>query len=152
MRKIVELCYDSLIQAFLFLVEWLGLIIFASSNTFSPSWGRDWLALLNPSSSTTSLPCLKFAANTNPSLPTQRTIETAEFLVITRLGPDHLIPSLLECRPIFDISWRGPATKTSSPCTVPCERPGRPDVTSWGKTRESQPGFSHEDTQHDGTA
>ena len=32
------------------------------------------------------------------------------------------------------------------------ERPGRPDVTSWGATRESQPGFSHEKTQHDGTA
>ena len=33
-----------------------------------------------------------------------------------------------------------------------CERPGRPDVTSWGATRESQPGFSHEETRHDGTA
>ena len=33
-----------------------------------------------------------------------------------------------------------------------CERSGRPDVTSWGKTRESQPGFSHEETQHVGTA
>ena len=33
-----------------------------------------------------------------------------------------------------------------------CERSGRPDVTSWRKTRESQPGFSHEETQHDGTA
>ena len=33
-----------------------------------------------------------------------------------------------------------------------CERSGRPDVTSWGMTRESQPGFFHEETQHDGTA
>ena len=33
-----------------------------------------------------------------------------------------------------------------------CERPGRPDVTSWGATRESQPGFSHKETHHDGTA
>ena len=32
------------------------------------------------------------------------------------------------------------------------ERPGRPDVTSWGATRESQHGFSHEETHHDGTA
>ena len=32
------------------------------------------------------------------------------------------------------------------------ERSGRPDVTSWRTTRESQPGFSHEETQHDGTA
>ena len=32
------------------------------------------------------------------------------------------------------------------------ERPGRPDVTSWGATRESQSGFSHEETHHDGTA
>ena len=36
--------------------------------------------------------------------------------------------------------------------TEMCERSGRPDVTSWTKTRESQPGFSHEETQHDGTA
>ena len=33
-----------------------------------------------------------------------------------------------------------------------CDRSERPDVTSWGATRESQPGFSHEETQHDGTA
>ena len=33
-----------------------------------------------------------------------------------------------------------------------CERSGRPDVTSWRATRESQPGFPHEETQHDGTA
>ena len=32
------------------------------------------------------------------------------------------------------------------------ERSGRPDVTSWRATRESQPGFSHEETQHNGTA
>ena len=31
-------------------------------------------------------------------------------------------------------------------------RPGRPDVTSWGATREFQTGFSHEETHHDGTA
>ena len=36
--------------------------------------------------------------------------------------------------------------------TEMCERSGRPDVTSWGATGESQPGFSHEETQHDGTA
>ena len=33
-----------------------------------------------------------------------------------------------------------------------CERPGRPDVTSWIATRESQLGFSHEEIHHDGTA
>ena len=33
-----------------------------------------------------------------------------------------------------------------------CERSGRPVVTLWRKTRESQQGFSHEETQHDGTA
>ena len=31
------------------------------------------------------------------------------------------------------------------------ERPGRPDVTSWEATRETQPGFSHEEN-HDGSA
>ena len=38
------------------------------------------------------------------------------------------------------------------PDTEMCERSARPDVTSWWTTRESQPGFSHEETQHDGTA
>ena len=32
------------------------------------------------------------------------------------------------------------------------ERLWRPDVISWRTTRESKPGFSHEETQHDGTA
>ena len=31
-------------------------------------------------------------------------------------------------------------------------RPGRPDETSWRATRETQLGFSHEETHHDGTA
>ena len=46
-------------------------------------------------------------------------------------------------------AWSSQEWKTD---TEMCERSGRPDVTSWGKTRESQPGFSHEETQHDGTA
>ena len=48
-----------------------------------------------------------------------------------------------------DHPWSSQEWKTD---TEMCERPGRPDVTSWGATRESQPGFSHEETQHDGTA
>ena len=32
------------------------------------------------------------------------------------------------------------------------ERSGRPDETSWRATREFRPGFSHEETLHDGTA
>ena len=32
------------------------------------------------------------------------------------------------------------------------ERSGRPDETSWKATRETRPGFSHEETHHDGTA
>ena len=32
------------------------------------------------------------------------------------------------------------------------ERSGRPDETSWRATRETRPGFSHEETHHDGTA
>ena len=46
-------------------------------------------------------------------------------------------------------AWSSQEWKTD---TEMCERSGRPDVTSWGATRESQPGFSHEETQHDGTA
>ena len=48
-----------------------------------------------------------------------------------------------------DHAWSSQEWKTD---TEMCERPGRPDVTSWGATRESQPGFSHEETDHDGTA
>ena len=48
-----------------------------------------------------------------------------------------------------DHAWSSQEWKTD---TEMCERSGRPDVTSWGATRESQPGFSHEETQHDGTA
>ena len=48
-----------------------------------------------------------------------------------------------------DHAWSSQEWKTD---TEMCKRPGRPDVTSWGATRDSQPGFSHEETQHDGTA
>ena len=46
-------------------------------------------------------------------------------------------------------AWSSQEWKTD---TEMCERSGRPDVTSWGETRESPPGFSHEETQHDGTS
>ena len=48
-----------------------------------------------------------------------------------------------------DHTWSSQEWKTD---TEMCERSGRPDVTSWRATREFQPGFSHEETQHDGTA
>ena len=32
------------------------------------------------------------------------------------------------------------------------ERSGRPDETSWRTTQEVRPGFSHEETLHDGNA
>ena len=48
-----------------------------------------------------------------------------------------------------DRAWSSQEWKTDSEMY---ERSGRPDETSGGATRESQPGFSHEETQHDGTA
>ena len=48
-----------------------------------------------------------------------------------------------------DHAWSSQEWKTD---TEMYERPGRPDVTSWGATRESQHGFSHEEAHHDGTA
>ena len=48
-----------------------------------------------------------------------------------------------------DHAWSSQQWKTD---TEMYERPRRPDETSWGATRESQPGFSHEETHHDGTA
>ena len=48
-----------------------------------------------------------------------------------------------------DHAWSSQEWKTD---TETYERPGRPDVTSWRTTREVRPGFSHEETLHDGTA
>ena len=46
-----------------------------------------------------------------------------------------------------DHVWSSQEWKTD---TEMYERPGRPDVTSWGATREVRPGFSHEVILHDG--
>ena len=46
-------------------------------------------------------------------------------------------------------AWSSQEWKTD---TSMCDRSGQPVVTFWRKTRESQPSFFHEKTQHDGTA
>ena len=48
-----------------------------------------------------------------------------------------------------DRAWSSQECKTD---TEMYERSGRPDETSWRATREIRPGFSHEETHHDGTA
>ena len=48
-----------------------------------------------------------------------------------------------------DSAWSSQEWKTD---TEMYERSGRPDETSWRATREIRPGFSHEETLHDGTA
>ena len=48
-----------------------------------------------------------------------------------------------------DRAWSSQEWKTH---TEMYERSGRPDETSWRMTRKVQPGFSHEETLHDGTA
>ena len=48
-----------------------------------------------------------------------------------------------------DRAWSSQEWKTD---TEMYERSGRPDETSWRATREFRPGFSHEETLHDGTA
>ena len=50
---------------------------------------------------------------------------------------------------IDDHGWSSQEWKTD---TEMCERSGRPGVTPWGATRETQLAFSHEETHHDGTA
>ena len=45
-------------------------------------------------------------------------------------------------------AWSSQEWKTDSEMY---ERSGRPDETSWRASRETQPGFSHEETHHDGT-
>ena len=48
-----------------------------------------------------------------------------------------------------DRAWSSQEWKTD---TEMYERSERPDETSWRATREIRPGFSHEETHHDGTA
>ena len=48
-----------------------------------------------------------------------------------------------------DRAWSSQEWKTD---TEMYERSGGPDETSWRATRETRPGFSHEETHHDGTA
>ena len=48
-----------------------------------------------------------------------------------------------------DRAWSSLVWKTD---TEMYERSGRPDETSWEATREIRPGYSHEETHHDGTA
>ena len=48
-----------------------------------------------------------------------------------------------------DRVWSSQEWKTD---TEMYERSGRPDETSWRATRETRPGFSHEEAHHDGTA
>ena len=48
-----------------------------------------------------------------------------------------------------DRAWSSQEWKTD---TEMYERSGQPDETSWRATREIRPGFSHEETLHDGTA
>ena len=72
-------------------------------------------------------------------------------------------------RPMMSLIARAPSTLSSSVSESPGkrsyesqspwstiaekeERSGRPDETSWRATREIRPGFSHEETLHDGTA
>ena len=46
-------------------------------------------------------------------------------------------------------AWSSQEWKTD---TEMYERSARPDETSWRATRETQLGFTHEETHHDGTA
>ena len=48
-----------------------------------------------------------------------------------------------------DHAWSSQEWKTD---TEMYERPERLDETSWRATRETQRGFSHEETRHEGTA
>ena len=48
-----------------------------------------------------------------------------------------------------DHAWSSQEWKTDAEMY---ERSGRPDETSWRATQETQPGFSHEETLHDGNA
>ena len=48
-----------------------------------------------------------------------------------------------------DRAWSSQEWKTN---IAMYKRSGRPDENSWRATREIRPGFSHEETLHDGTA
>ena len=103
-RKIVELCCDSLTQAFLFFIERLGLVILAWA-TPSP-WSETRLAPTCSVPARRQPPCHVSNLLQRPTHPSQRMIENAEFLLIIKLGPCHLITGLtsfLECRSPFSL-------------------------------------------------
>ena len=102
-RKIVELCYDSLIQAFLFFIERLGLVILVSGNAISRGRRRDWLRLAQ-SQLVDNLPAMsQIRCKDQPILaPSQRTIENAEFLLIIKAW----IRSFDHGSPIFSLKCR----------------------------------------------
>ena len=79
------------------------------------------------------------SASTERRLPTTIIVNN-----IWKVSPQQAAQSGID-----DHAWSSQEWKTD---TEMCERPGRPDVTSWRATRESQLGFSHEETHHDGTA
>ena len=122
-RKIVELCYDSLIQASLFFVEWLEFVILASSSAVCRGRRRDWLRLAESQLVDNLSATSQIRRKDQPILaPSQRTIENAESLLINRLGSDHLItglPSFLECRPHL----RYLLTRTSDKHVIAMHRP-----------------------------
>ena len=123
-RKIVELRYDPLIQAFLFFIEWLGLVILALGNAISQGRGRDWFRLARSQLVNNLPPMPQICCKEQPILaPPQCTIENTELLLIS----DPIIylitsfPSLLECRSHFRKILTRTNDKISSPCTVHSE-------------------------------
>ena len=121
MRWIVELCHNPLIQTFPFLIERFEFVTLAPHRAILP-WLETKLV------STCSVPARRqpFSAvsqirrKDQPILaPSQR---NAEFLLIIRLGSDHLItglPSFLECRSHF----RYILTRTSDKNVIAMHRP-----------------------------
>ena len=93
-----------MIQAFFFFIEWLELVILASS-TLSRVAGDETASTCSVQL-VDNLPAMpQIRRKDQPILaPTQRTIEDAEFPLVIKLGTDHLIksfPSFLECRSHF---------------------------------------------------
>ena len=104
-RWIVELCHNSLIQAFPFLIERFESVTLAPRRAISRGWRRYRFRLAQSQLVDNLSAVSQIRRKDQPILaPSQRTMENVEFLLIVRLGSTRL-PSFLECRlPFFAIS------------------------------------------------
>ena len=123
MRLIVELCHKPLIQTFLFLIERFEFVTLAPRRAIPRGWRRYWFRLAQSQLVDNLSATSQIRRKDQPILaPSQRTIENAEFLLIIKLGSEHLITGhhlFLSIAPHF----RSILTRTSDKNVIAMHRP-----------------------------